>query len=552
MNGGPGSSSMIGLFQENGPCFVNSDSNSTYINEWSWNNEVNMLYIDQPNQVGFSFDEPTNATVDNLFGETAVADFSGGVPEQNNTFYVGTISSMDSESTANSTMNAARALWHFSQVWFRQFPEYKPKDDRISIWTESYGGRYGPAFTSFFQEQNERIQNGTITDEEESFVLNLDTLGIINGCIDFERQYKSYLDFPFNNTYGIQAINETQYQEALDAWERPGGCHDQVQQCHRMADEGDPDFYGNNKTVNEFCGYVHHYCAASYQRPYVNSTRGYYDITHGEKDPFPPDFHLGYLSQPHVQAAIGTPVNFSSHSAAVSSQFRGLGDDARSHGYVDDIAYLLDSGVKVALVYGDRDYACNWMGGETISLDVDYSKSSNFRAAGYQDVQVNSSYVGGQVRQHGNFSFTRVFQAGHMIPAYQPEASYEIFQRIMFDRDIATGKINTAKNGSYSTTGSPTTFQVQHKPPPEPAPTCYILSLHNTCTEDHIWGLVNDTVEVRDYIVIDENSKHMFSDKDGDGGGNSDEPSKTNMGTRAYTSLGLLSSFVTFSISQLL
>jgi hypothetical protein len=39
MNGGPGSSSMLGLLRENGPCFVNSDSNSTYLNEWSWNNE---------------------------------------------------------------------------------------------------------------------------------------------------------------------------------------------------------------------------------------------------------------------------------------------------------------------------------------------------------------------------------------------------------------------------------------------------------------------------------------------------------------------------------
>lgn len=39
LNGGPGSSSMLGLFVENGPCFVNWDSNSTYLSEWAWNNE---------------------------------------------------------------------------------------------------------------------------------------------------------------------------------------------------------------------------------------------------------------------------------------------------------------------------------------------------------------------------------------------------------------------------------------------------------------------------------------------------------------------------------
>lgn len=48
LTGGPGGSSSIGLLQENGPCTVNPDSNSTTLNPWSWNNEVNMLYIDQP------------------------------------------------------------------------------------------------------------------------------------------------------------------------------------------------------------------------------------------------------------------------------------------------------------------------------------------------------------------------------------------------------------------------------------------------------------------------------------------------------------------------
>lgn len=28
----------------------------------------------------------------------------------------------------------------------RRFPEYKPHDEKISLWAESYGGRYGPSF----------------------------------------------------------------------------------------------------------------------------------------------------------------------------------------------------------------------------------------------------------------------------------------------------------------------------------------------------------------------------------------------------------------------
>ena len=45
-NGGPGCSSMLGFLQETGP-YVLLDGETTYsANEYSWNNETNMLYIE--------------------------------------------------------------------------------------------------------------------------------------------------------------------------------------------------------------------------------------------------------------------------------------------------------------------------------------------------------------------------------------------------------------------------------------------------------------------------------------------------------------------------
>lgn len=362
MNGGPGSSSMIGLLQENGPCIINDDSNSTRLNPWSWNNEVNMIYIDQPNQVGFSYDIPTNGTTDE--SEVTVQDFSDGVPEQNNTFYVGTFPSQNPNSTANGTTNAARSLWHFAQTWFQEFPAYKPNNSAVSIFTESYGGRYGPAFAAFFEEQNERIANQSISDEGEEYIIHLDTLGIINGCIDLLIQEPSYPEFAYNNTYGIEAINQTLYQQALDNFYRPGtGCRALILECQALANEGDPNATGNNATVNQACSAANVYCSNEVEAQYINeSGRNYYDIAAIDPTPFPPNYYLGYLAQNYVQAALGVPVNYTQSNNGVYQAFSSIGDYARTDirgGQIQDLAYLLDNGVKVSLQYGDRDYACN-------------------------------------------------------------------------------------------------------------------------------------------------------------------------------------------------
>lgn len=55
MTGGPGCSSEVALFGENGPCSVNAAGNATIHNPYSWNAKSNLLYIDQPTGTGFSY-----------------------------------------------------------------------------------------------------------------------------------------------------------------------------------------------------------------------------------------------------------------------------------------------------------------------------------------------------------------------------------------------------------------------------------------------------------------------------------------------------------------
>jgi carboxypeptidase C (cathepsin A) len=55
---------------------------------------------------------------------------------------------------------------------------------------------------------------------------------------------------------------------------------------------------------------------------------------------------------------------------------------------------------------------CSWFGGEALSLALNYTHADAFAAAGYAPFVCDGEEYG-QSRQHGNFSFTRIYEAGH-------------------------------------------------------------------------------------------------------------------------------------------
>jgi carboxypeptidase C (cathepsin A) len=66
-------------------------------------------------------------------------------------------------------------------------------------------------------------------------------------------------------------------------------------------------------------------------------------------------------------------------------------------------------------------FICNWFGGEAVSLAVNYTHSAQFKAAGYAPFHVDGVEYG-EVREYGNFSFVRIYEAGHSVPYFQRES----------------------------------------------------------------------------------------------------------------------------------
>uniref|UniRef100_A0A6N2MES0 Uncharacterized protein n=1 Tax=Salix viminalis TaxID=40686 RepID=A0A6N2MES0_SALVM len=120
LNGGPGCSSLgVGAFSENGPFRPNG--RVLIRNEHSWNREANMLYLETPVGVGFSYATDSSSYV-----------------------------AVDDEATARDNLV-------FLQGWFNKFPQYRNKD--LFITGESYAGHYIPNLQSLWLKLTGRRSN---------------------------------------------------------------------------------------------------------------------------------------------------------------------------------------------------------------------------------------------------------------------------------------------------------------------------------------------------------------------------------------------------------
>jgi len=271
LNGGPGSDSLIGLFQELGPCRINEDLTSV-LNPYSWTNVSNVLFLSQPVGVGFSYQEEAIGSLNEETGgflNTSQANATGRYPILD-PVDVGMIDTTDL---------AAMAAWHVLQGLLSGVESLAGNVDTekvFNLWTESYGGHYGPAFYNYFYDQNLRIENGSIP----GYSVRFDTLGIGNGIIDESIQAGYYPEFAVNNTYGIKAYNDTVYNYAVFANNMIGGCKDMIQSCRAAASGINGGLINNGQTitaaaatnpdVDVICSEAQDMCRDNVESPYYS------------------------------------------------------------------------------------------------------------------------------------------------------------------------------------------------------------------------------------------------------------------------------------------
>lgn len=421
---------MIGLFQELGPCTVNS-SGDPVDNPYSWSNVSNMLFIDQPTQVGMSYSEAVPAYVDDASGFVVVLP-DNTCPDYAEDLSCGTYSLPYQDLTANTTNLAAPNMWKTIQGFMGAFPQYSRNE--FFFTTESYGGHYAPLFNDYFLDQNEK-------DIEGAAKINLAAVLIGNGWFDPLIQYEAYYNYSVfpGNTYDYSPFNESVKERFYNNMWGRGNCYDMTFDCQTNG-------------WNSVCAYADAFCANNIENIFdIVTNRDEYDIRYIMPDPFPPTYYVDYLNTPTVQAAIGAYVNFSESNNAVGLAFANTGDDDREMGTVQATKRIYDSNVTMILYFGDADYNCNWLGGQVVAGHVN---ATGYNDAGFTNISTSDGVVHGQVRQAGSFAFVRIYDSGHEVPFYQPLAALEMFERVVQGLDIETGKVNVTAD--YRTEGTPT------------------------------------------------------------------------------------------------
>lgn len=351
LTGGPGCSSELAVFYENGPYTINDDL-TLKKNEHSWNQNSNLVFVDQPVGTGFSHaKDPTHF--------------------------------------ARNEKMVAENFYRFLLKFYRKFPQFKQRP--LYITGESYAGHYIPAIADFI------VQN---PDED----IKLSGVAIGNGWVSPYDQYPAYAEFSKENNL----IGNIQYYALKAA----------MKVCQGLIKLGvwPVALYECQLSSETVLGFP--------LLPRFNV----YDIRRKCDHP-PLCYDFGnmdkFIAREDVRAELGVS-NRSWTSCDMIVHTFMLGDWVTN--LQSSVVNLLNSKVKVLVYSGDKDWICNWRGGEAWTNSLDWSGKEDFNKDEYKKWNIGSQAYG-EFKNVENLMFLRVYDAGHMVPMDQPQAALEMLNQ---------------------------------------------------------------------------------------------------------------------------
>lgn len=380
LNGGPGCSSLDGFLSENGPFHVRDDGFTLYENDFSWNKIANVLYLESPAGVGFSYSDDGKYATD----DDQVAD------------------------------DNYKAL----QSFFVKFPNFTQNE--FFIFGESYGGIYAPTLSL-------RVATG-------SAKINFKGFAVGNGLSSFAFNDQALVYFSYY--HGL--LGEDLWRDLNENCCDQDGCNfynSSSESCQTQINVAFNIVYQSG--LNEYALYLD--CEGGRR-----SHKGYkMAMTHLFKNlkKYPPILRftdsgpkslgvvppclnstaqMTWLRRGDVKKALHIPDTLPPWdlcSDDVGDQYKSVYTTMK-----DVYLKLLSVGLRSLVYNGDTDMACNFLGDQWFVEDLGFEATTEYGP--WKD----NAQIAGFYQQFGNITFLTVKGAGHMVPQWAPGPALHMFE----------------------------------------------------------------------------------------------------------------------------
>ena len=404
LNGGPGCSSLSGWASEHGPMKMDK-TGKFQLNEYSWHLAANMIYLESPGNVGFSYIDS------DMEYEKQIND----------------------DITANDNFNA---LLDF----FKKFPSYKGRDFYIS--GESYAGIYVPMLAYKVIMYNKGVVDSQKINLKGILVGN----GVAENIIPDERylvdfmfshhliSYENRMDF---NKYCLMEKNQTKCDEVLNEMTQcleNVNVYDILQDCELPETEtGERDYFSNYYKRVPWVFKNLKQKQEELKKKLEN--RNYSNNNNQKKLKLSPPCYddskiTQYLNRNEVKKAlhVNTDITWEMCSDDVFKRYK-----KQDKGSIWTYPILIESGIRILIYSGDTDLAVpfnenqGWIDNLNLPIEKDWVQ---WRA--YDD----PNNVSGYYIKYKGLTFCTVKGTGHMVPEWRPKEAYYMFSKFLNNEDF--------------------------------------------------------------------------------------------------------------------
>ncbi|KAL5724472.1 Serine carboxypeptidase-like 45 [Ranunculus cassubicifolius] len=376
-NGGPGCSSLgVGAFSENGPFRPNGKV--LVRNEHSWNKEANMLYLEAPVGVGFSYSSQTSfETVDDK------------------------ITGMDN--------------LVFLQRWFEKFPQYRQR--ALYITGESYAGHYIPQLAELIIEFNKKKK-----------LFNLKGIALGNPVLEFATDFNSRAEYMWSHglisdsTYNV-FTSTCNYSRYVSEYYR-GSVSPLCSMVMTQVSEETSRFVDKYDVTLDVC-----ISSVFSQSAILNPQQVTENL-----DVCIEDETVNYLNRRDVQKALHAHL-VGVNRWTVCSNVLDYDVLNLERPTINMVGRIVKAGIPVLVYSGDQDSVIPLTGSRKLVHGLAQALRLNISAP-YR-VWFQGKQVGGWSQVYGNIlSFATIRGASHEAPFSQPERSLVMFKAFLEGRPL--------------------------------------------------------------------------------------------------------------------